>query len=165
MSDCVVLRCLTVWIFSWQLITGRVFNMHVLALPTICCDESASRVLLNATGDEAGGLRVWDLELGDCTGVLAGHSGAINALSIASAGNVLVSAASDGTCRVWDLQQGGACRCALVGHTGSVKAVAVEPKGRFCITAGADGSARVWSLATAACALILQDSEDDGHPG
>lgn len=116
------------------------------------------------TGDEAGDLRVWDLELGDCTSVLAGHSGAINALSIASAGNVLVSAASDGTCRVWDLQQGGACRCVLVGHTGSVKAVAVEPKGRFCITAGADGSARVWSLATAACALILQDSEDDGHP-
>jgi WD domain, G-beta repeat len=118
-----------------------------------------------ATGDEAGGLRVWDLELGDCTCVLAGHSGAINALSIAASGGVVVSASADGTCRVWDLQQGGACRCVLVGPTGSVKAVAVEPRGRFCVTAGVDGSARVWSLATAACALIVQDSDDNGHPG
>ena len=75
----------------------------------------------HAPGDEAGGLRVWDLELGDCTCVLAGHSGAINALSIAASGGVVVSASADGTCRVWDLQQGGACRCALVGHTGAVK--------------------------------------------
>jgi WD40 repeat protein len=75
----------------------------------------------HAPGDEAGGLRVWDLELGDCTCVLAGHSGAVNALSIAASGGVVVSASADGTCRVWDLQQGGACRCALVGHTGGVK--------------------------------------------
>lgn len=46
-----------------------------------------------------------------------------------------------------------------------VQAVAVEPRGRFCVTAGADGSARVWSLATAACALIVQDSADNGLPG
>lgn len=64
---------------------------------------------------------MWDLELGDCTCVLAGHSGAVNALSIASSGGVVVSASADGSCRVWDLQQGGACRCALVGHTGGVK--------------------------------------------
>lgn len=117
-----------------------------------------------ATGDEAGGLRVWDLELGDCTNVLAGHCGGINALATAP-GSVLVSASSDGTCRVWDLQQGGACCCMLVGHIGSVKAVAVEPRGRFCVTAGADGSARVWSLTTAACALVLQDSVDFDPPG
>lgn len=129
--------------------------------PPGCID---SPFTISAAGDEAGGLRVWDLELGDCTNVLAGHTGAITALSIAAGGSPLVSSSADGTCRVWDLQQGGACRFALAGHTGAVHSVAVEPKGRFCVSAGADGSARVWSLATAACALVLNagDASDAG---
>jgi WD40 repeat protein len=58
---------------------------------------------LLASGDSAGEIRVWELATGRAIYTLSGHTHKISALRFAEAGN-LISAAADGTVRVWPLE-------------------------------------------------------------
>ena len=60
-------------------------------------------------------------------------------------GHCAVSASSDRTLRLWDLESGKALRT-FEGHTGSVRAAAVTPDGRRAVSASDDRTLRVWDL-------------------
>ena len=51
-------------------------------------------------------MRVWDMEIGDCVLLLAGHTAPITGLAVAASGGLLVSASADRTARVWELEKG-----------------------------------------------------------
>ena len=51
-------------------------------------------------------MRVWDMEIGDCVLLLAGHTAPITALAVAASGGLLASASADQTARVWELEKG-----------------------------------------------------------
>jgi len=51
-------------------------------------------------------VRVWDMEIGDCVLLLAGHQAPVTALAVAASGGLLVSASADRTARVWELEKG-----------------------------------------------------------
>ena len=96
--------------------------------------------------DQAGGLQRL---------VLRGHAGPVTRVLLAPSGTDAITASSDGTCRVWDLEIGD-CVLVLEGHAGRVNAVAMDPLGRFVVTAGKDGTARVWDLSSGKAIHVLQ---------
>ena len=77
--------------------------------------------------------------------ILEGHTDLINVVALSPDGNRAVSASSDDTLRVWDLQS-GICLYILEGHTNSVNAVALSPDGNRAISASNDCTLRVWDL-------------------
>jgi WD40 repeat protein len=80
-----------------------------------------------------------------CT--LEGHTGSVEAVALSPNGRRAVSASSDGTLKLWDLETAREIRT-LKGHTGPVRGVAVSPDGRQAVSASSDKTLRVWDLET-----------------
>jgi len=96
-------------------------------------------------GSDIGALRLWDLESGQSTRTLEGHTGWVTAVAISPNGERAVTASVDETLRVWNLDSGESPYM-LQGHTDRVNAVAITPDGRWAISASADHTLRVWNL-------------------
>ena len=62
-------------------------------------------------------------------------------------GQTVVTAADDGTARVWDAQSGRPIRT-LEGHTDRIWSAAYSPDGQYILTASDDGTARTWDART-----------------
>ncbi|MGH8931953.1 MAG: hypothetical protein ACRDZO_15360 [Egibacteraceae bacterium] len=90
---------------------------------------------------------------------LRGHDGRVHDAVFSPDGRRLVSAATDGTLRVWDLQQ-PAEPIVLRGHDGAVQGIAMSPDGRQVASTGEDGTVRLWSLDPNADPVVL-----GGHDG
>ena len=90
---------------------------------------------------------------------LEGHSGSVLGVAVSPDGRRAVSASSDHTLKVWDLETGRALRT-LEGHSGSVLGVAVSPDGRRAVSASDDKTLKVWDLETGRELRTLE-----GHSG
>jgi WD40 repeat protein len=77
--------------------------------------------------------------------ILRGHEGAVFAAQMTPDGERVVTAATDGTVRLWDAVTGAEIR-RFVGHTGPVTGVAISGDGRTLATSSQDNSVRVWDL-------------------
>src|SRR5579884_4085867 len=58
-----------------------------------------------ATGGDGGVIQLWDTTTWKRTGVLEGHKDGVTSIRFAPDGRSLVSAARDGTVRIWDLEK------------------------------------------------------------
>lgn len=87
--------------------------------------------------------------------VLGTHTHPVRGVVITADGRRAVSAADDGTLRVWDLA-GGAELMVLKGHESEVLAVAVFPDGRLIASGSRDATVRLWDGETGECLLILR---------
>jgi WD40 repeat protein len=76
---------------------------------------------------------------------LAGHADSVNAVVLTPDGRCAVSASSDNTLKVWDLESGLEIRT-LAGHADSVRAVALTPDGRRAVSASDDSTIKVWDI-------------------
>lgn len=47
--------------------------------------------------------RIWDIEIGDCVGVLRGHSKALTSAAASASGLLVVTVSEDSMVVVWDL--------------------------------------------------------------
>jgi WD40 repeat protein len=77
--------------------------------------------------------------------MLQGHSGIVNGVAVSADGRRAVSASSDRTLKVWDLETGRAL-CKLEGHSDHVNGVAVSADGRRAVSASDDNTLKVWDL-------------------
>ncbi|MFJ3230064.1 caspase family protein [Streptomyces sp. NPDC086787] len=84
--------------------------------------------------------------------VLAGHTGAVNAVACAAPNGrpVAVTGSEDATVRLWDLATGQQVGEPLTGHTGPVRTAAcTELDGRpITVTGSDDMTLRIWDLTT-----------------
>ncbi len=69
----------------------------------------------------------------------------VNGVAVGAKADRMVTALSDGSVGLWDLNQ-GIEKTRLKGHSGPVKAVAVSENAGKIVSAGDDGAAQVWSL-------------------
>jgi hypothetical protein len=78
---------------------------------------------------------------------LVGHSGYVTGVAVTPDGRWAVSASSDQTLKLWDLETGRELRT-LEGHSGLVTGVAVMADGRRAVSASWDKTLKVWDLET-----------------
>jgi WD40 repeat protein len=76
-----------------------------------------------------------------------GHGGAIHRLLFCQADQLLVSAAYDGTVRIWDARKGKLLRV-IYAHAHTVTTMAGSPDERLIATGGDDGQLKVWNIDT-----------------
>ncbi len=90
---------------------------------------------------------------------LQGHTDSINAVTVIPDGSRVISASSDKTLKVWDMETGEELQ-SLQGHTDLVRGVVVMPNGRRAISASSDKTLKVWDLETGEELQTLQGHND-----
>ena len=90
---------------------------------------------------------------------LEGHSGSVNGVTVTADGKRAVSASSDKTLKVWDLETGRALRT-LEGHSDSVNGVTVTADGKRAVSASSDKTLKVWDLETGRALRTLEGHSD-----
>ena len=133
---------------AWELGSGsELFRIKVGQSCCFAVTPDGRRLVLFGGGE---GIEVRDAWSGDEIGRLRGHRqyAAVNALLVASADRLL-SAGSDRTVRVWNLNAYSELQT-LRGHTDSVRALALGPDGELAASGSDDETVRIWDLQEAA---------------
>jgi len=81
---------------------------------------------------------------------LKGHSALVCGVAITPDGKTVISASSDKTLRVWDLET-GKCRRILRGHAGNVVGVVSTSDSKHAISCSWDRTMKIWSLEGGDC--------------
>lgn len=90
---------------------------------------------------------------------LQGHTDSINAVTVMADGSRVISASTDKTLKVWDLETGQELQT-LKGHTNLVRAVVVMPDRSRAISASHDKTLKVWDMETGEELQTLQGHAD-----
>jgi WD40 repeat protein len=106
----------------------------------------------------AGLIHLVDFSRGRAIGVLKGHTDTVGSMAFSPDGKRLVSASSDRTARIWNLET-RQTEHILKGHEHRVVGVAFSPDGKRLVTASYDRTARVWLVESGKCQATLT-----GHP-
>ncbi|MFN3653476.1 MAG: WD40 repeat domain-containing protein [Armatimonadota bacterium] len=127
----------------WEVATGRIdweVGTHADGVSYTAFSPDGSRVAVGGSYDPR--IVIWDLAARRERLTLEGHSGAIRGVSFAPDGDTLVSAATDGTVRLWDSQTGNLLVTLRVvgGAPGepSDEWLAHTPDGYYACSPGAD---------------------------
>lgn len=122
--------------------------------------KSEDRLL---AGDKLGApwLRFMDrpkfIERVACIATLHGHTDTVNAVSVSADGHRAISASSDGTIRVWDLQN-TRCVHVLKEHTASVTTVDLNINGSRALSGGEDQTLRFWDIDNGSCLSVFKNA-------
>jgi len=85
----------------------------------------------------------------------------VNGLAVGSGSKHMVTALSDGSIGLWDVDQGRETT-RIKGHVGEVKAVVVSESANTVASIGADGQSQVWSLSSGRKIASFSAEEDKG---
>jgi serine/threonine protein kinase/WD40 repeat protein len=97
--------------------------------------------------------KIWDVVNKVQLGVLKGHSLKPQALAIARNANIVVTASSDRTARVWNLDTRE--NIATFEHPSAVSAVSIAARGQWVVTGCGDGGLRFWRIGEKSPAKVI----------
>jgi WD40 repeat protein len=124
---------------------------HSAVVTALAYSADGSRL---ATGDNDGGVRVWDARSGQ-PAFARQRPGAVTALAFSADGTRLAAGDKDGAVTVWDAADGREVFSAG-GHTEIVWGVVFSPDGSRLASAGWDGRVKVWDTGLGVDLLTLQ---------
>jgi len=122
----------------------------------LSCDHGRQRAI---SGSWDSTIRVWDLDLLTCAGVLEGHTGSISALAADFGQEIALSGSWDGTLCLWHLGR-LECLATLGGSLGRVVSLDVDFSTGHALSRSDDGVLTVWDVTNHQDIATL-----DGHAG
>jgi WD40 repeat protein len=87
--------------------------------------------------------------------VASGHTGFVNDISFDPQQRRLVTASTDRTVRLWNVESRRQLQI-LSGHKDDVRKVVFDRGGNLLATASADGTARIWDAATGGLRRVIE---------
>lgn len=87
--------------------------------------------------------RLWDVETGECTHTLLGHTAEIVSLDFDTQGNRIITGSFDNTVKVWDVRS-GRCIHTLTGHQGEISSCQFNYASDLCISGSIDRTCKVY---------------------
>ena len=90
---------------------------------------------------------------------LTGHRKSVFSVAFSPNGQILASASSDNTVRLWNPNTGQET-ATLIGHTRPVQSVAFSPNGQILASAGRDNTIRLWNVNTGQTLRELKEHTD-----
>ena len=128
----------------WEVSTGReLLSVHVQGLPMVFDFSPDSKQF---AVDENQYVRIVDIATGEDVVMLSGHTGYVeNGLQFNASGTRLVTAAGDGTIRIWDTATGQSLLTMAGNHPQSIS-VAFSPDGARLASLSPEGI-QTWSIA------------------
>jgi dynein assembly factor with WDR repeat domains 1 len=95
-----------------------------------------------ATGSMDNTSRLWDVETGECTHTLLGHTAEIVSLDFDTQGNRIITGSFDNSVKVWDVRT-GRCIHTLTGHQGEISSCQFNYASDLCISGSIDRTCKV----------------------
>lgn len=143
----------------WDVANAKERRRLIVPAPIIQGHRPALAVSNNflAVGmeDEAGTLRLFDLDSGKERSFATGHKApwsgggyGVSAVAFSPNGQTIVTGGRDNLIRIWDAST-QRLRHTLKGHHSWVETFAISPDGKMLASGGQDGVIRLWDLATA----------------
>lgn len=133
--------------------------------PVCCLDVAWGRSMALSGGGSGGAyeIKVWDIETGVSTGILAGHTGPVWSVCLDAGGTQALSGAADRFVKLWDLRT---CQCerTMLKHTGPVGPVAASWEAMQAVSGSSDKSIIHWDLSTGEVLRRFQ-KRSKGHSG
>mmetsp|Transcript_57657 Transcript_57657/g.122646 ORF Transcript_57657/g.122646 Transcript_57657/m.122646 type:complete len:499 (+) Transcript_57657:125-1621(+) len=97
-----------------------------------------------ALGTSSGAVQVFDAQRGECVFTLFGHSASIGHIDISRDGRFLMTAAVDGTLKIWSLARGQPCSSHSISPGGA--APSFSPNSDFILFVDTQGLVQIWPL-------------------
>ena len=103
------------------------------------------RIVSGSDDDTA---KVWDVQTGQETFTLKGHSDSVTSVSFSPDAKRIVSGSGDKTVKVWDANTGQETRTIKTEHTDGVTSVGFSPDGNRIVSGGVGKTLKVWDVQT-----------------
>ncbi|EPZ34583.1 WD40 repeat-like protein [Rozella allomycis CSF55] len=123
-------------VLMWDLY-GNLKQSFVGHVGGVWCMQYIGNVLSTGSTDRT--IRIWDLQTGECSKWLVGHSSTVRCLQMSEDARLVVSGSRDTT----DIET-GECLHVLMGHQASVRCLAI--KDNYIVSGSYDNSCRVWDI-------------------
>lgn len=143
--------------------TVKIWNLNTLECKNIEVSHKVMSVCaavhknLGFCGGDEGGIKAFCLDSGNVVAELNGHTGGIRALAVGQNGDVIVSASSDKTVRLWDLSNFGLIQVFSV-HSAEVNGVCINQSSNLIASVSFDCSISIYSPQSATAEKIQLSS-------
>jgi WD40 repeat protein len=124
--------------------------------PGIWAFDPGEKYLLHVA--RTGDISLWEISSGIVKPLVKTLDEGIKWVAFNDAGDLIVTASSDSTARVWTSE--GKAISTLSGHRGDVLSAEFSPDGNFIVTSGADSTVRVWDVETEGPVSVFKIHED-----
>ena len=121
------------------------------ACPVAFLDDESNSIL---SGSHDNTLKIWDVETGECTKTLNGHTDVVYCCAVSRLGKWVLSGSSDKTLKIWDVET-GECTKTLKGHIHWVTCCAVSRLGKWVLSGSTDQTLKIWDVETGECTQTL----------